>query len=277
MQVRTVIITEGLADLVMMMTKLAVGISTNSAAIIGDALHSLTDMSNNIIALIALRISEKPSDADHHYGHRKYEQLAVFALAVMLAVVAVELVINAFSHYGQTVSHSNLGLVIMILTLAINVGLTVWQHYWAKRLDSDLLHADAKHTLSDVMTTLAVIAGWQLAARGYAFFDTVVALLVAAIIFYMAIRLFLGAIPILVDHSLYNPDDMQQVVLAVDQVKAVQQVRARTVREGGSADVVVSVDANLSTAKAHKVTEAIERALHEQFGLDDVVVHVEPY
>lgn len=277
MQVRTVIIVEGLADLVMMMTKLTVGISTNSAAIIGDALHSLTDLCNNIIAIIALRISEKPSDADHHYGHRKYEQLAVFALAVLLAVVAVELVINAFSHYGQSVSHSNIGLVVMILTLAVNIGLTVWQHYWARRLDSDLLNADAKHTLSDVLTTFAVIAGWQLAARGYALFDTIVALLVAAIIFYMAIKLFLRAIPILVDHSLYNPNDMQRVVLGVDKVKAVHQVRARTLREGGSADVVVCVDANLSTTQAHKVTEAIERALHEQFDLDDVVVHVEPY
>jgi len=277
MQVRTVIIIEGLADIVMMVTKLVVGLSTNSAAIIGDALHSLTDLCNNFIALIALRISEKPSDADHHYGHRKFEQLAVFALAVMLAVVAVELVINAISHFGEEVSHSDLGLVIMLLTLAINVGLTVWENYWAKRLDSDLLHADAKHTLSDVLSTIAVIVGWQLAARGFALADTLVALLVAAIIFYMAIKLFLRAIPILVDSSLYHPEDLKRIVGSVDQVEAVHQVRARTLREGGSADIVVSVDANLSTMQAHAVTELIEQALHKHFGIDDVIVHVEPH
>ena len=277
MQVRTVIIIEGLADIVMMVTKLIVGLSTNSAAIIGDALHSLTDLCNNFIALIALRISEKPSDADHHYGHRKFEQLAVFALAVMLAVVAVELVINAVSHFGEEVSHSDLGLVIMLLTLAINIGLTVWENYWARRLDSDLLHADAKHTLSDVLSTIAVIVGWQLAARGFALADTLVALLVAAIIFYMAIKLFLRAIPILVDSSLYHPDDLKRIVGSVDQVEAVHQVRARSLREGGSADIVVSVDANLSTMQAHAVTELIEQALHKHFGLDDVIVHVEPH
>ena len=277
MQVRTVIIIEGLADIVMMVTKLIVGLSTNSAAIIGDALHSLTDLCNNFIALIALRISEKPSDADHHYGHRKFEQLAVFALAVMLAVVAVELVINAVSHFGEEVSHSDLGLVIMLLTLAINIGLTVWENYWARRLDSDLLHADAKHTLSDVLSTIAVIVGWQLAARGFALADTLVALLVAAIIFYMAIKLFLRAIPILVDSSLYHPDDLKRIVGNVDQVEAVHQVRARSLREGGSADIVVSVDANLSTMQAHAVTELIEQALHKHFGLDDVIVHVEPH
>jgi cation diffusion facilitator family transporter len=276
MQVRTVIIIEGLADLVMMLTKLAVGLSTNSAAIVGDALHSLTDLCNNIIALIALRISEKPSDADHHYGHRKFEQLAVFSLAVMLAVVAVELVINAISHAGESVSHSDLGLVIMIATLIINIGLTVWQHYWAKRLDSDLLNADAKHTLSDVLTTIAVIVGWQLAARGYAFFDTLIAVIVAAIIFYMAIKLFLRAIPILVDHSSYNPEDIERVVGAVEQVQAVRRVRARTLRQGGSADITISVDANMSTDQAHAVTELIEQTVYKHFGLDDVMVHVEP-
>jgi cation diffusion facilitator family transporter len=277
MQIRTVIIIEGLADLVMMLTKLAVGLSTNSAAIIGDALHSLTDLCNNIIALIALRISEKPSDSDHHYGHRKFEQLAVFSLAVMLAVVAVELVINAISHFGESVSHSDLGLVIMIATLIINIGLTLWQHYWAKRLDSDLLYADAKHTLSDVLTTIAVIAGWQLAARGYAFFDTLIAVIVAVIIFYMAIKLFLRAIPVLVDYSFYKPEDIERVVAAVEQVQAVRRVRARTLRQGGSADITISVDASLSTDQAHAVTELIERVLYQRFGLDDVVVHVEPH
>jgi cation diffusion facilitator family transporter len=276
MQVRTIIIVEGLANLVTMMAKLWVGLSTNSAAIVGDAMHSLTDFSNNIIAFLALRISEKPPDSDHHYGHAKYQQLAVFAIAVMLAVVAVELLLNAVSNYGQVVSHSRIGLIILALTLTINIGLTVWPHYWAKRLDSDLLQADAKHTVSDVLTTFAVIAGWQLAARGYAFFDTVVAILIALIILYMMVKLFLGAIPILVDYSRYKPEEMKRVVQGIDHVEAVQQVRARSARNGGSADVTVTVDATLTMAQAHAVTELIEQALLAHFGFDDVVVHVEP-
>lgn len=277
MHVKTVIIIEGLADLAMMLGKLVVGLHTNSAAIMGDALHSLTDLCNNIIALIALRISEKPSDEDHHYGHHKFEQLAVFALAVMLAVVAVELVINAFKNYGQVVEHSEIGLIVMIFTLLINIGMTAWEHYWARRLDSDLLHADAKHTLSDVLTTVAVIVGWQLASRGYAVIDTIVALLVAIIIFYMAVILFFSAVPVLVDSSLYKPEDMRRIVAGVDQVKTVEQIRSRSTRKGGSADVIVSVDAKLSTADAHAVADLIEKALHEHFGLEDVLVHVEPY
>ncbi len=100
MQVKTVLIVEGIANLVMMGLKLSVGLVTNSAAIIGDALHSLTDMANNVIAYIAVGLSEQPSDRDHHYGHHKFEQIAVFALAVLLAVVAFEIIINAIRSYG---------------------------------------------------------------------------------------------------------------------------------------------------------------------------------
>lgn len=276
MQVRTVIIVEGLADLVMMAIKFAVGLLTNSTAIISDALHSLTDLSNNVIALIALRISEQPSDDDHHYGHRKFEQLAVFVLAVLLAVVSIQLVVNAIKSFGEEVHQSQLGLVIMLATLTINIGLTVWQHFWARRLASDLIHADAKHTLSDVLTTVAVIVGWQLAARGYYWLDTVFALLVAAIIFYMAYHLFLRAIPILVDHSKHSQQDLIQAVQRIDQVEQVRQIRTRSSRDGGWADVVISVDPTLSTEVAHRITEEIENALDKHFDIKDVLVHVEP-
>lgn len=277
MHVKKVIIIEGIADVIMMTIKFSVGLATNSAAIMGDALHSLTDLSNNVIALIAINISEKPSDDDHHYGHRKFEQLAVFLLAVLLAVVSIELVVNAINNYGEEVQQSVIGFVVLLLTLSINIGLTVWQHYWAKRLDSDLIHADAKHTLSDVLTTIAVIVGWQLAARGHYWLDTVFALLVAAIIFYMAFHLFQRAIPILVDHSSYSQSDLISVVQKVDQVEQVHQIRTRSSRDGGWADVVVSVDPDLSMEVSHAITEDIERALAKHFDIKDVLVHVEPH
>ena len=277
MQVKTVLIIEGVADLIMMLIKLGVGLVTNSAAIIGDALHSLTDLANNIIAIIAIRIAEQPSDDDHHYGHHKFEQLAVFGLAVLLAVVAIELVLNAIQNYGEVVQQSHIGLAVLLLTLTINIGLTVWEHYWARRLDSELIHADAKHTLTDVLTTVAVIVGWQLAARGYYWIDTVFALLVALIIFYLAWQLFQRAIPILVDSSSHNPRELRRLVQNIDQVEKVDRIRARSDREGGWADVVISVDPALSIETSHRVTEDIEQALLQHFGIKNVMVHVEPY
>ncbi|NNC99841.1 MAG: cation transporter [Gammaproteobacteria bacterium] len=277
MQVKTVLVIEGIANLLMMAAKLGVGLVTNSAAIVGDALHSLTDLANNVIAFIATRISEKPSDDDHHYGHRKFEQLAVFGLAVLLAVVAIELVLNAIQNYGEVVNQSFVGLAVLAVTLLLNIGLTVWEHYWARRLDSDLLSADANHTLSDVLTTLAVIVGWQLAANGYYWIDTLFALLVAMIILFLAFRLFQRAVPILVDHSSHDPGELERMVQSIDRVEQVRQIRARSAQEGGWADVVVTMDPRLSIETSHRITEEIEQALEDHFGIKDVLVHVEPH
>ena len=276
MQVKTVLIVEGIANLMMMGLKLSVGLVTNSAAIVGDALHSLTDLANNVIAFIAFGLSEQPSDRDHNYGHHKFEQIAVFALAVLLAVVAFELIINAIRNYGEVVEQSWIGLLVLVMTLVINVGLTSWEHYWAGRLDSDLLRADAKHTLSDVLTTIAVIVGWQLAARGYYWVDTLFALLVAAIIMFLAFRLFQRAIPILVDYTSHNPDELARAVQRIDRVEKVHRIRARSVQNATFADVTIAVAPELSTEQSHLITEQVEQALAEHFAIDDVVVHVEP-
>ena len=74
--------------------------------------------------------------------------------------MAVELVSNAIRNYGEPVAQSGIGMMVLLVALGCNIGLTAWEHYWARRLDSDLLQADAKHTLSDVLTTIAVIGGW---------------------------------------------------------------------------------------------------------------------
>lgn len=276
MNVKTVLVIEALTDIVLMTIKLTVGLITNSSAIISDALHSLTDLANNGIALIAIRLSEQPSDAGHHYGHRKFEHLAVFSLAVLLAVVAVELVSNAIRNYGEPVAQSGIGMVVLLVALACNIGLTAWEHYWARRLDSDLLQADAKHTLSDVLTTIAVIGGWQFAAMGFYWVDTMMAIVVAIVILILAFRLLLRAIPILVDASAHAPDELAAEIEKVVQVDHVRQVRARNTKDGNYADVIISVDPTMPTVNAHQVTEEIESLLRRQFDIHDVVVHVEP-
>lgn len=277
MNVKKVLIIEGLVNTFIMLAKLIVGLLTNSAAIIGDALHSLTDIANNAIAYMAMRVAQSPPDSDHPYGHQKFEQLAVFALGALLTIVAFELALNAIKRFGEPVAQSKVGLVVMLIALSANIALTVWEHYWAKRLDSDILHADAGHTLSDVLTTLAVIIGWQLAAQGYYWLDTVFALLVSGIIFYLAFKLFQRAIPILVDQSVHDPAEIKDAVDRIGAVKAVRQVRSRSSGDASAADVVVSVDPSLTTAQSHQIADDIEKMLLEHFDINDVIVHIEPH
>jgi cation diffusion facilitator family transporter len=276
MGVRKILLIEGCVNLLIMLLKLAVGLMSNSAAIIADALHSLTDVANNVVAWMAVKMAEEPADSDHPYGHQKYEQLAVFIIAFLLSVVAFEVMVSAFRRFGQPVKQSTVGLTIMFITLLVNISLSLWERGWAKRLDSDILHADASHTFSDVLTTLVVIVGWQLAAQGYYWLDTIFAVMVALIILYLAFKLFQRAIPILVDHSELDPKDVSQAVSDIVEVRGVRRVRSRTSSKGHSADVVVMVDPKLSTTDSHLIADDIEKVLADKFDIQDVVVHIEP-
>jgi cation diffusion facilitator family transporter len=253
-----------------------VGMMTGSAAVVADAVHSLTDLANNFFAWLALKVAESPADSSHPYGHQKFEQLAVFALASLLTIVAFEVIVNAVKRFGQPVEQSMLGLVILTFTLVINVILTLWERYWAKRLDSEILHADATHTLSDVLTSAVVIIGWQLAARGYYWIDTLFALIVSSIIFYLAFKLYQRAIPVLVDQSRYSPDELKAAGNNLTSVKTVGNIRSRDTGKGQVADVTVTVCANLSTLESHEIADNIERVLADKFDIQDVVVHIEP-
>ena len=275
-QVRTVLVTEGVANSLVLLAKLSVGLSTGSTALLSDAVHSLTDIANNGIAFVAARLSAVPPDRKHPYGHRKFEPLVVFGLATFLTVVAIEIALRALERIDQPIAHSDWGLAVMLGVLAVNLGLASWERSWARRLESDLLRADANHTLSDVFTTIGVLVGWQGAARGYAWLDPVCALVVTGLVFSLAFSLFRRAIPILVDEIATDPEELLEAVSSVPGVYQVRRIRSRSGGAGTAADVVITVDAALPTAQSHGIADTIERRLSEQFKIRDVTVHIEP-
>lgn len=268
---------EGIANALLAAGKFAVGIHTGSAAILGDALHSLTDLANNGIALFINKVASEPPDRGHPYGHQKFEQLAVFVLASLLTVVAVELVINAFKHKESPPVQSNIALIVMLAALAINISVTVWEHYWAKKLKSDLLRADAYHTFGDTFVTFMAILGWQIAAaKGWGWLDSAFAVGVAGLVFYLAFDLFRRAIPSLVDSAGCDPRLVSAAVGRMPEVKRVKRWRSRQYGSAVAADIIVTVDRNLTLEQSHAVADAIEELLAEQFDIHDTTVHIEP-
>ena len=276
MQVRRVILIEGSANLLVLIAKMIVGLSTGSMGILADAVHSLTDLTNNIIAWIVIHFSSLPADRNHPYGHRKLETLAVFILASILVVLAFELALNAINKEYTEVVSSGLELIIMFCVLVINIIVTIWQRMWAKRLDSDILHADATHTFADVLITSTVIAGWQLSAIGYAWVDRLCALGVAILIFYLAYSLFRRAIPVLIDEYAIDPVELSNIIKTVSGVKNVYKIRSRWVGKTRAVDLVISVDSTLSTEASHTIADTIESLIESHFGTTDISIHVEP-
>ncbi len=276
MNVKRVLIIEGLVNLLMIVSKLIVGMITGSAALTADALHSFTDLINNVVAFLAIRMSEKPADKDHHYGHQKFEQLAVFFLATLLFVIAIEVVIRAISRSSVVVEQNKIGLIVLVVAVSINLILSLWQRYWAKQLKSELLHADASHTFSDVLTSVAAIVGWQLAAMGLYWVDTLFALIVAILIGVLAYRLFSKAIPILVDQSHFDHGVVINSIKQLVNVTSVNKLRIRSMGEQHFADVTVAVEAKLSLLESHQIADQIETMLAQKFNIYDTTVHIEP-
>ena len=275
--VQRVILIEGSANFAVLLAKLWVGITTGSLAILGDAIHSLTDIVNNIVAWSVVRLSSLPPDREHPYGHRKFETLAVFFLASLLTVLAFELALHAIQKEDTEVVTSSWELGIMLGVLAINISLAIWQRMWAQRLQSDILMADTSHTFADVLTTIVVILGWQLSAMGYLWLDRACALAVAVLIFYLAYNLFKKAKPILVDEFALDPELLTNTIRNVEGVQQVNRVRSRWIGSDKAIDIVISVDAKLSTDESHKIATEIESLIEDRFGVSDISIHVEPF
>ena len=275
-RVRRVILIEGSANLLVLILKTIVGLSTGSMGILADAIHSLTDLTNNVIAWFVIHFSSLPADREHPYGHRKFETLAVFVLASILVVLAFELILNAIRKEETEVATSGIELVIMLGVLVINILITIWQHRWAKRLDSDILRADATHTFADVLITSVVIGGWQLSAMGYAWVDRLCAIGVALLVFYLAYNLFRRAVPVLIDQYAIDPQELSNIIRNVNGVKDVYRIRSRWIGKTCAVDLVISVDPTLSTEESHDIADKIESIIEKRFDTSDISIHVEP-
>ena len=274
--IRRVIVIEGQANAAVVVTKLFVGVTTGSLAIIGDAVHSLTDVLNNVLAWLVMRVSSSPADDEHPYGHRKFESLAVFVLATLLVALAFELVVAAVTRETRAVDSTPLALGLMLSTLVVNVSLAWWQRGWARRLDADILHADASHTFSDALTTVAVIIGWQLSVYGLPWLDRVVAVIVAGVVLWLAYRLFRRAVPILVDESALDTAAVEELLRELGGVQGVNRVRSRRSGTRLALDLELAVDPGLTIAAGADIRRSAEQALTRRFGEVDAVIALVP-
>lgn len=271
------LLIEGSANLAVLLVKLVVGLTTGSMAVLADAVHSLTDVMNNVVAWFVTRHSAKPADSRHPYGHRKFETLAVFFLAALLAGLAIELAINVLSREPEQIVSGPVELGLMLAVLLVNIGLSTWQRRRARQLDSDILLADASHTFADVLITSTVIVGWQLSAMGYLWLDRLCALAVAVLVLYLAYGLFKRTLPSLLDERAIAAEALRAATLRVDGVRAVRQARSRWLGSSCAVDLVIEVDPQLPTADAHDIADRLEALLAQEFQVKDISIHIEPH
>jgi cation diffusion facilitator family transporter len=278
-QIRRVLLLILLANLLVVAIKAAVGLATGSLAVLGDLIQASLDAVNNAIGLVIMAVATKGPDAEHPYGHAKFETLGALLIVIFLSVSIFELLRGAVARLAEgsappTVSLESLGL--LAVTLGLNVMVTVVEGRAGRRLNSELLLADAVHTRTDVLITVAVLGGLILSRLGLWWADPVLAIIVAAMVGRAGYGIVRRAMPSLVDERAYDAHTIQHEAELVPGVHAAYSIRSRGAANTLFAELTIAVDGRSDVTSAHGIADAVEDRLRRALQFQEVVVHVEP-
>ncbi|HNT53438.1 MAG TPA: cation diffusion facilitator family transporter [Anaerolineaceae bacterium] len=268
--------------------KIVVGVLTNSLGILAEAAHSALDLVAALVTFFAVRISGKPADTEHTYGHGKIENLSALFETLLLLATCVWIIYEAIQRLFFRTAEVEISIwafIVMATSIAIDWGRSRVLYRAARKHNSQALEADALHFSTDIWSSSVVILGlicvW-LASRipGLAWLhnaDAVAALGVALIVIYVSIELGLRTIHGLLDTA---PKGMatriEAVVSALPGVINCHHTRLRHSGPDLFVDVHILVDGNLTLVKAHELTERVEQAIQQLSPGADVTVHPEP-
>ena len=268
--------------------KLAAGILGRSGAMVADAVHSFSDMATDVVVIAFAKISAKPKDEGHDYGHGKYETLATIIISLALAAVGTGILVNSIGAIRVVVDGGLLPRPGTVALLAAAVSIVVKEILYrytvreGRRVSSPSMIANAWHHRSDALSSLGTLAGigcayflgdkWRIA-------DPIAALVVAVFIFKIAFDLIRTGLDELLERSL--PEDVEEEILRVvaanPEVREPHNLRTRRIGASIAVEVHVRVDGAMSVCRSHELTEDIERRLRARFGEGTMIaIHVEP-
>ena len=256
------------------------GLASGSASMQADGIHSVFDSVGNIVGLVSIALAARPADEGHPYGHSKFETYGSLAIGALLLLAAFEVGSGAV---GKLMSGSYTAVVtpasfaVMVGTLVINLFVTTYERRAGRRLKSEIIMADAAHTLSDVFVSLGVIAGLVLVALGFPQADPLMALVVTAAILVSAWGVYRTAFRTLSDTAQLPEAAVRAVAASVPGIRGVHRVRTRGTEAEVYCDLHIWVDPAMTVRDAHALGDEVEAAVKEQFpAVREVLVHIEP-
>jgi cation diffusion facilitator family transporter len=269
-----------LLNLLVAAAKLGYGYVSGSVAMSADGFHSLLDGFANVIGIVGIAVAARPPDREHHFGHERYETLASMAIGALMAVAVIEIVQAAIGRWlaGASPEVTRLSFGVMLGTMAINSGVTLWERRNARQLRSDLLEADARHTGSDVLVSGAVIIGLVGERMGLTGADAAISLVVAGTIAWAAWGILREASLVLTDAATdIEPAALLGAILAAPGAITAHNLRVRSSGGRDWVEVHVTVDPDLTVKKAHDVANGVEDAIRDAIGPEtQAIVHIEP-
>jgi cation diffusion facilitator family transporter len=268
------------ASAAMAAAKFAVGIAIGSLALISEALHSSVDVVATIITWLVVRVSDRPADDEHHYGHGKFESLSALFVIALLYVLAGGILVESVSRLREGAPPPTLS-VLAFVVLAIDIVVNFWRaralHRTARATRSQALAADALHFASDVLGSIAVIIGLVLTGLGFGWGDSVAAIAVAVMISILGLRLGRSTIETLLDRAPEGASEKAATAIrAVPGVVGVERVRVRMVGPTHFIDAIVNVPRTYPIDRVEAIKQAAQDAVTQALGDADLTFTAVP-
>jgi cation diffusion facilitator family transporter len=259
--------------------KLVLGYSTGAVSIVSDGFQSLTDSASNIIGLVGMRAARKPPDADHPYGHRKFETLAAAGIFVFMLLAVLEIGRAALQRFSAAsrLDVTLLTFAVMIATLGVNIWVVRYEARQARLHNSELLFADSIHTRTDVYATIGVLVSLGAVRLGYPLFDPIGGIVIAVLIARTGFEIARDTSGILSDRVVIDEEDIRTVVMSVPGVLGCHHIRTRGPIDHVFLDLHVWFPADARLAEAHRVSHIVKDRLTEKYPqIADAIIHIEP-
>ncbi len=266
-------------NLLVAAAKVAYGQISGALAMSADGVHSALDGSSNVIALVGIALAHRPPDADHPYGHRKYETFAALGIVMLLMIACWEIgrsaALRLFHPHLPDITPA--GFWILGVTISINLFVVWLERREGKRLRSEILRSDAAHTASDVLVSLVVLVSFLAARWNIGWADGIAAAVVIVFILRAAAGILRSTFATLADERRIPPGEIEAEAVAEPGVFEAHNVRSRGAEDDIHIDLHVLVDPHMEIAEAHAIGHRVEQRLRRRWpDVSDVVVHVEP-
>lgn len=277
-----------IGNLVLLTFKFLAGVLGDSAAMIADAAHSLSDFVTDVIVLAFVRIGARPQDASHDYGHGKFETLATFFVALALVAAAVGIIVSGAVKFagwlqGETLSKPGaIALWAALISIVVKELLYRYTVSRGKALNSSVVVANAWHHRSDALSSVGAaigIGGALLLGDRWAVLDPLASIVVGAMLVKVAWDLLKGSTGELTDSSLPEETEreVEDIIRSFPQVSEPHNLRTRKIGNRVAIEVHVRMDGDMPLNKAHAIVSEMEHRLKDRFGRDSLVtIHMEP-
>jgi len=270
------------ADTLLGLAKIALGIVSQSHALVADGVHSLSDLGTDALVLIAARMSREAPDDEHPYGHARFETMATLALGAVLLLVAGGILWDGIARLREgavTIVLDQWAFVVVVTSIVMKEGLYWYTLAAARRIGSKLLEANAWHSRTDALSSVAVLIGLVGVTLGFPMLDAIAAGVVALLIAKIAFDLLWDSFQELVDRAVPQDEGerLHAVAMAIEGVRDIHHMRTRTMAGRTLMDIHLEVSPTISVSEGHEIGCWVASAIRDAAPhVTDITFHIDP-